>query len=52
MERKIKCGTDPSIGEDSNCAWCCIHCKEENCEYRCPISIKCNSEDDINCEYV
>lgn len=52
----IKCGIDPAIPDDSECAWCCIHCKKkDSCEYTCPIVKESETEDDIwnsKCEYV
>ncbi len=52
----IKCGMDPSVPDDSICAWCCIYCEEKDrCEYTCPIVKESKTEDDIynsTCEYV
>ncbi len=52
----IKCGMDPSIPDDSKCAWCCINCEEKDgCGYICPIVKESRTEDDIynsTCEYV
>ena len=52
LKHKIKCGIDPSVEEYSKCAWCCVYCKEKDCEYRCPKSIGCETDGEVNCEYV
>lgn len=46
MDDKIRCVMD-IVPEDSKCYWCCIYCKEENCEWRCELSMKCKTTDDV-----
>ena len=52
----LKCGMDPTVPQDSDCANCCIYCKEkESCEYTCPIVMESQTEQDIldsSCEWV
>lgn len=52
----IKCGMDPTVPEDSDCANCCIYCKQKDyCDYTCPIVKESHTEQDIlesSCEYV
>lgn len=56
VEDMIKCGIDPSIPDDSECAWCCIYCeKKDECKYICPIVKESKTENDIynsTCEYI
>ena len=52
----IKCYMDPSVPQDSDCANCCIYCKQKDyCDYTCPIVKESHTEQDIlesKCEYV
>ena len=49
----IKCSLDPSIEEESKCAWCCIHCDEKDCENRCEGSKIWDEEEIIaKCTFV
>ena len=42
----IRCFMDGLIDESSQCAKCCIYCKEQ-CEYRCELSKECKAEKDV-----
>ena len=42
----IRCFMDATIDSNSECAYCCIHCKKE-CDCRCEVSKQCKTEDEI-----
>ena len=49
-----KCDMDPSVPDESKCAWCCVYCKETDCEYRCHLVNGREKDDDqdLHCEYI
>ena len=51
FEPRIKCGVDPDVSDDDRCAWCCIHCKDKNCDCRCEIADGAETEDKSHCDY-
>ena len=45
--QKVKCTMDSAL-DDSRCAWCCIYCNKQNCEYRCEASEGKSEENILN----
>lgn len=44
----IKCYLDPSVPQDSKCAYCCLYCDEkEDCNYYCSLAKGCKTEEEV-----